>query len=65
LIDLIQKKLTGYDAANQLEEAHAIKEILQDIALYGLWRDDFFEVAGFQGGTSLRILYRPSGQFRF
>ena len=57
MIDLIQKKLADYDAANQLEEAHGIKEILQDIALYGLWRADFFEVAGFQGGTSLRILY--------
>jgi predicted nucleotidyltransferase component of viral defense system len=57
LIDLIQKKLTDYDAANELEEVHAIKEILQDIALYGLWRANFFEVAGFQGGTSLRILY--------
>lgn len=57
MIDLIQQKLAAYDAANQVEEAHAIKEILQDIALYGLWRADFFEVAGFQGGTSLRILY--------
>jgi len=57
LIDLIQKRLAEYDAANQVEEAHAIKEILQDIALYGLWRADFFEVAGFQGGTSLRILH--------
>jgi len=58
LIDLIQKKFASYGAANQMEEEHAIKEILQDIALYGLWRADFFEVAGFQGGTSLRILYR-------
>jgi predicted nucleotidyltransferase component of viral defense system len=57
LIDIIQKKLADYDAANQIEEDHAIKEILQEIALYGLWRADFFEVAGFQGGTSLRILY--------
>lgn len=39
-----------------MEEEHAIKEILQDIALYGLWRADFFEVAGFQGGTRLQQL---------
>jgi predicted nucleotidyltransferase component of viral defense system len=57
LIDLIQKKLSAYNATNQLEQEHAIKEILQDIALYGLWRARFFEVAAFQGGTSLRILY--------
>ncbi|MCO5761589.1 MAG: nucleotidyl transferase AbiEii/AbiGii toxin family protein [Chromatiaceae bacterium] len=25
--------------------------------LYGLWRADFFAVATFQGGTSLRILH--------
>ncbi len=57
MIDLIQEKLATYDAGSQLEENHAIKEILQDIALYGLWRTGFFDVAAFQGGTSLRILY--------
>ena len=57
MIDLIQAKLTSYSPANQLEENHTIKEILQDIALYGLWRAGFFEVAAFQGDTSLRILY--------
>src|SRR3546814_12309592 len=31
--------------------------ILQEIALYALWRADFFDVALFQGGTSLRILH--------
>jgi predicted nucleotidyltransferase component of viral defense system len=62
LIDLIQERLTTYKAINQLEENHAIKEILQDISLYGLWRAGFFDVAAFQGGTSLRILY---GMTRF
>ncbi|MEA3467610.1 MAG: nucleotidyl transferase AbiEii/AbiGii toxin family protein [Thermodesulfobacteriota bacterium] len=62
MIELIEKKLVAYNAANQLEEEHALKEIIQDIALYGLWRTGFFEVAAFQGGTSLRILY---GMTRF
>lgn len=62
MIDLIQEKLASFKAANPIEENHAIKEILQDIALYGLWRAGFFEVAAFQGGTSLRILY---GMARF
>jgi len=62
LIELIQEKLTAYNAANHLEENHAVKEILQDIALYSLWRTGFFEVAAFQGGTSLRILH---GMTRF
>lgn len=58
LIKLIQEKLAAYGAANQVEEEHAVKEILQEIALYGLWRAGFFEYAAFQGGTSLRILHQ-------
>lgn len=57
MIDIIQEKLRRYDAANALEEENAVKEILQEIALYALWRGDFFDVALFQGGTSLRILH--------
>lgn len=62
MIELIQKRLTSYNAANQLEEEYVIKEILQEIVLYGLWRADFFDLAAFQGGTSLRIL---NGMTRF
>ncbi len=60
MIDLIREELASYKASNQLEEEYAVKEILQDIALYGLWRAGFFDVAAFQGGTSLRILYGMS-----
>jgi hypothetical protein len=57
MIDLIQQKLKSYSPENRLEEENATKEILQEIALYALWRAKFFEVALFQGGTSLRILH--------
>ncbi len=57
MIDLIKERLRRYAATNPLEEENAVKEILQEIALYALWRSDFFEVALFQGGTSLRILH--------
>ena len=57
MIDIIKEKLRRYQAANALEEANAVKEILQEIALYALWRARFFERALFQGGTSLRILH--------
>nr|MBF0222954.1 nucleotidyl transferase AbiEii/AbiGii toxin family protein [Desulfobulbaceae bacterium] len=60
MIELIRNKLAAYGAVNQLEEELATKEILQDIALYGLWRSGFFEVAAFQGGTCLRILHGMS-----
>ncbi len=57
MIDIIRDKLRSYEATNALEEENAVKEILQEIALYALWRGDFFDVALFQGGTSLRILH--------
>ncbi|WP_257539004.1 nucleotidyl transferase AbiEii/AbiGii toxin family protein [Sphingobium sp. CFD-1] len=58
MIEIIQEKLRQYRAANAVEEENATKEIIQEIALYALWRADFFDVALFQGGTSLRILHR-------
>ena len=57
MIELIQKRLDAYKATNPIEEEQATKEIIQEIALYALWRADFFDVAAFQGGTSLRILH--------
>lgn len=57
MIDLIKERLRRYAATNPLEEENAVKEILQEIALYALWRSDFFDVALFQGGTGLRILH--------
>lgn len=35
----------------------ALREIIQEVALLGLWRAKFFEHAAFYGGTALRILY--------
>lgn len=31
--------------------------MLQELTLYALWREGFFQVAAFQGDTCLRILY--------
>lgn len=57
MIDIIQEKIKSYKPSNSIEEENATKEILQEIALYALWRARFFDVALFQGGTSLRILH--------
>ena len=57
MIKIIQKRLDTYKATNPVEEEQATKEIIQEIALYALWRGGFYEVAAFQGGTSLRILH--------
>ncbi|MCF7947792.1 MAG: nucleotidyl transferase AbiEii/AbiGii toxin family protein [Spirochaetia bacterium] len=39
------------------EYDRALREIIQNIALLGLWRAGFFEHAAFYGGTALRIVY--------
>ena len=57
MIDLLRNRLEKYSATNAVQEEQALKEILQEITLYALWRSGFFEIAAFQGGTSLRILY--------
>ena len=57
MIELIQTRLDSYKATGPVEEEQATKEILQEVALYSLWRTGFFDVAAFQGGTSLRILH--------
>ena len=57
MIEIIQKRLDDYKSNNAVEEEQATKEIIQELALYALWRSNFFAVAAFQGGTSLRILH--------
>jgi hypothetical protein len=40
MIELIQQRLDSYQASSPVEEEHATKEIIQEIALYALWRTD-------------------------
>ena len=49
--------LERYSCNTPEETLHALREILQEVALLGLWRSKFFEHAAFYGGTALRILY--------
>lgn len=39
------------------EHVRALREILQQVALLGLWRGGFFNQAAFCGGTALRLLH--------
>lgn len=57
MIELLQNRLASYRLVDAVAEEQALKEILQELILYALWRTDFFDLAAFQGGTSLRILY--------
>jgi predicted nucleotidyltransferase component of viral defense system len=53
ILDLIKK----YEPKSKNDYENALHEIIQELALVGLWRSKFFEVGAFYGGTSLRILY--------
>lgn len=55
--EAIKSMLNKYNCKNMNDYTDALREILQEIALLGLWRGKFFEKAAFYGGTSLRILY--------
>ena len=53
----LETMLKKYNPQNNLERENAIKEIIQEIALAGLYRGGFFQKAAFYGGTCLRIFY--------
>ena len=54
---MIKEWLDTYKPENKDEALHALREIMQEIALAGLQRAGFFEKAAFYGGTALRIFY--------
>ena len=53
----IAHMLARYEPRTVEDHVRALREILQELALLGLWRGKFFEKAAFYGGTALRILY--------
>lgn len=54
---MIKEWIGEYNAKNTEEVLSALREIMQEVALAGLSRTDFFERAAFYGGTALRIFY--------
>ncbi len=55
--DAVRHLLDEYDCQSRDDYVNALREILQTLALLGLWRAKFFEHAAFYGGTALRVLY--------
>ncbi len=55
--NVVSQMLAHYNCRSSDDYVRALREILQEIALLGLWRSKFFEKAAFYGGTALRILY--------
>ena len=55
--DAVKRMLAKYEPKSVDDSVRALREIIQEVALLGLWRAKFFEHAAFYGGTALRILY--------
>lgn len=53
----LMKMLEKYDLSNSNSSFDALREILQEIVLLGLYDAWFFKHAAFYGGTALRILH--------
>ena len=53
----LKDMLEAYRSETPADYQNAAREIVQEIALLGLWRGGFFEHAAFYGGTALRIFH--------
>ena len=54
---MIKEWMDSYAPKTVLETEQALREIMQEIALAGLYRANFFKQAAFYGGTALRIFH--------
>ena len=55
--DMLEQLLGDYSEAPQLQRKQAIREVVQELVLYGLSSAGFFNKAAFIGGTALRIFH--------
>jgi predicted nucleotidyltransferase component of viral defense system len=55
--EAIRQILAKYEIRSRNDSLRALREVMQEIALLGLWRSKFFEKAAFYGGTALRVLF--------
>ncbi|MCJ7643403.1 MAG: nucleotidyl transferase AbiEii/AbiGii toxin family protein [Candidatus Aminicenantes bacterium] len=55
--EAISQILATYEIRSLEDSLRALREVMQEIALLGLWRSKFFEKVAFYGGTALRVLY--------
>jgi predicted nucleotidyltransferase component of viral defense system len=55
--EAVRAMLARYECRSASDYENALKEIIQEISLLGLWRSKFFEKASFYGGSALKILH--------
>lgn len=53
----LQQLMGRYAPRTRADYESALREIVQELALLGLWRSKFYEHAAFYGGTALRIFH--------
>ena len=57
MADIFDQMLSRYEILTKDDERNAKHEVMQQIALAGLYRAQFFDKAAFYGGTCLRIFH--------
>ena len=57
MVPAIDALLSRFKTTSVEEFEQALREVIQDIALLGMWRSKFFEHGAFYGGTALRLLH--------
>lgn len=55
---MLEQMLSRYQLTSKEQQLQALREVMQEIALGGLYRGGFFNKAAFYGGTCLRIFYQ-------
>ena len=55
---MLEQMLSRYTITSKEQQLQALREVMQEIALAGLYRSGFFDKAAFYGGTCLRIFYQ-------
>ncbi len=53
----LQALLDRHEPHTLADYENALKEVIQELALLGLWRAKFYEHAAFYGGTALRVFH--------
>jgi len=56
-MSVLQQMLEKYDTGTTEGAVNGLREVMQEVALAGLYRGGFFDKAAFYGGTCLRIFY--------
>lgn len=57
-MSIFDRMLERYEIKTSEQERNAVHEVMQEIALAGLYRGGFFDKAAFYGGTCLRIFHQ-------